>query len=146
MSAPASTGVQLTSATSTLLLAFSSDPITRGCGRTVTTTWRRSPSSCAWRAPGTGRRHRGRHRPGEGAATWNPPGTSADEDALVDLLQRSIAAHRHIDIDPRRNVVRIGEDVWMVTFPQGAGRARVYLGPGIEVPRATPAHQGSSGS
>lgn len=32
-----------------------------------------------------------------------------------------------LDIDPRRNVVGIGRDVWMVTFPQGAGRARVYL-------------------
>lgn len=32
-----------------------------------------------------------------------------------------------LDIDPCRNVVGIGRDVWMVTFPQGAGRARVYL-------------------
>jgi menaquinone-9 beta-reductase len=40
-----------------------------------------------------------------------------------------------LDIDPRRNVVSIGEDAWMVTFPQGAGRARVYLCPGTEDPQ-----------
>ena len=40
-----------------------------------------------------------------------------------------------LDLDPRRNVVAVGEDVWMVTFPQGGGRARVYLCPGTEDPR-----------
>jgi menaquinone-9 beta-reductase len=57
-------------------------------------------------------------------------------------LQRAAGTHLiagllvdDLDIDPRRNVVSIGEDVWMVTFPQGAGRARVYLCPGIEDPQ-----------
>ena len=40
-----------------------------------------------------------------------------------------------LDLDPRRNVVAVGEDVWMVTFPQGGGRARVYLCPGTEEPQ-----------
>jgi menaquinone-9 beta-reductase len=40
-----------------------------------------------------------------------------------------------LDHDPRRNVVGIGDDVWMVTFPQGGGRARVYLAFGTEHPR-----------
>lgn len=40
-----------------------------------------------------------------------------------------------LDIDPRHNVVSIGEDVWMVTFPQGGGRARIYLCPGTEDPQ-----------
>lgn len=40
-----------------------------------------------------------------------------------------------LDIDPSHNVVAIGEDVWMVTFPQGEGRARVYLCPGTEEPQ-----------
>jgi menaquinone-9 beta-reductase len=37
--------------------------------------------------------------------------------------------------DPRRNVVGIGDDVWMVTFPQGGGRARIYLAFGTEHPQ-----------
>jgi len=41
----------------------------------------------------------------------------------------------HLDIDDRRNIVSVGEDVWMVTFPQGDGRARVYLCPGTENPQ-----------
>jgi menaquinone-9 beta-reductase len=53
------------------------------------------------------------------------PGTHLIAGLLVDDL----------DIDPRRNVVSVGEDVWMVTFPQGAGRARVYLCPGTEDPQ-----------
>jgi menaquinone-9 beta-reductase len=53
------------------------------------------------------------------------PGTHLVAGLLVDDL----------DIDPRRNVVGIGEDVWMVTFPQGEGRARVYLCPGTEDPQ-----------
>jgi 2-polyprenyl-6-methoxyphenol hydroxylase-like FAD-dependent oxidoreductase len=32
-----------------------------------------------------------------------------------------------LDVDPRRNQVATGPDVWKVTFPQGGGRARVYL-------------------
>lgn len=32
-----------------------------------------------------------------------------------------------LDVDPTRDVVGIGEDVWMITFPQGGGRARIYL-------------------
>lgn len=40
-----------------------------------------------------------------------------------------------LDHDPRRNVVGIGEDVWMVTFPQGGGRARIYLCPSTENPQ-----------
>lgn len=40
-----------------------------------------------------------------------------------------------LDHDPRRNVVGIGEDVWMVTFPQGGGRARIYLCPSTEDPQ-----------
>jgi menaquinone-9 beta-reductase len=57
-------------------------------------------------------------------------------------LQRAAGTHLiagllvdDLDIDPRRNVVSIGEDVWMVTFPQGAGRARIYLCPGTEDPQ-----------
>jgi menaquinone-9 beta-reductase len=57
-------------------------------------------------------------------------------------LQRAAGTHLitgllvdDLDIDPRRNVVSIGEDVWMVTFPQGAGRARVYLCPGTDDPQ-----------
>jgi menaquinone-9 beta-reductase len=57
-------------------------------------------------------------------------------------LQRAAGTHLiagllvdDLDIDPRRNVVSIGEDVWMVTFPRGAGRARVYLCPGTEDPQ-----------
>jgi 2-polyprenyl-6-methoxyphenol hydroxylase-like FAD-dependent oxidoreductase len=57
-------------------------------------------------------------------------------------LQRASGTHLiagllldDLDIDPRRNVVSVGEDVWMVTFPQGAGRARVYLCPGTEDPQ-----------
>jgi menaquinone-9 beta-reductase len=56
-------------------------------------------------------------------------------------LQRTSGTHLiagllvdDLAIDPRRNVVSIGEDVWMVTFPQGAGRARVYLCPPTEDP------------
>lgn len=57
-------------------------------------------------------------------------------------LQRAAGTHLitgllvdDLDIDPGRNVVSIGEDVWMVTFPQGAGRARVYLCPGTDDPQ-----------
>lgn len=32
-----------------------------------------------------------------------------------------------LDVDPGRNVIGIGDDVWTVTFPQGGGRARVYV-------------------
>lgn len=32
-----------------------------------------------------------------------------------------------LDVDQGRNVVAIGEDVWTVTFPQGDGRARIYV-------------------
>lgn len=32
-----------------------------------------------------------------------------------------------LDIDPGRNLIATGPDVWKVTFPQGGGRARVYL-------------------
>lgn len=57
-------------------------------------------------------------------------------------LERALGTHLiagilvdHLDIDDRRNVVSVGEDVWMVTFPQGDGRARVYLCPGTEDPQ-----------
>jgi menaquinone-9 beta-reductase len=57
-------------------------------------------------------------------------------------LQRASGTHLiagllvdDLAVVPRRNIVSIGEDVWMVTFPQGAGRARVYLCPRTEDPQ-----------
>lgn len=48
-----------------------------------------------------------------------------------------------LDHDPRRNVVGIGEDVWMVTFPQGDGRARIYLCPSTDNPQRFAGPQGA---
>jgi len=49
-------------------------------------------------------------------------------------LERAAAPHLitgllvdDLDVDPHRNLVATGPDVWEVTFPQGGGRARVYL-------------------
>jgi menaquinone-9 beta-reductase len=40
-----------------------------------------------------------------------------------------------LHIDQTRDVAGVGEDAFMVTFPQGAGRARVYLFPGPQDPQ-----------
>jgi menaquinone-9 beta-reductase len=40
-----------------------------------------------------------------------------------------------LHIDQARDVAAIGQDAFMVTFPQGGGRARVYLFPGLHDPQ-----------
>jgi len=65
-------------------------------------------------------------------------------------LERAPAAHLiagllvdGLDVAPSRNVVATGDDVWMVTFPQGGGRARIYLCPGTEDPQRFAGPDGS---
>jgi menaquinone-9 beta-reductase len=48
-----------------------------------------------------------------------------------------------LHIDQTRDVAAIGEDAFMVTFPQGGGRARVYLFPGLQDPQRFAGPQGS---
>ena len=40
-----------------------------------------------------------------------------------------------LDVDASRNAVGIGDDVWTVTFPQGQGRARVYVCTALNEPQ-----------
>jgi menaquinone-9 beta-reductase len=48
-----------------------------------------------------------------------------------------------LHIDQTRDVAAMGEDAFMVTFPQGAGRARVYLFPGLHDPQRFAGPHGS---
>ena len=95
MTAPATTTVERTAAISTLLLAFSLDPIIRWLWPDVDdyrdafgelVRLEGAPALAADTVDVT--------QHAEGAAVWNPPGTSSDEDAVVDLIQRSLPAHR----------------------------------------------------
>ena len=98
MTAPTAT-IERAPQIATLLVAFASDPVNRWVYPDTDRYLAHFPELlqlvCA-DAFAAGTADQTAH--GEGAAMWLPPGTPSDDDALVDLVQRSVRVERHDEV------------------------------------------------